>query len=128
MGHAGLVLPAALLLLSAFVGPLAILLGYSVGLLGDDTPPGLSRYAEILTDDFYLGVLLDTLRLGVTVTFCTLVLGYPLAWAIATARGRRRTLLLAILIAPLLTNILVRTLAWVVILDDNGLLNAALQA
>jgi putative spermidine/putrescine transport system permease protein len=121
-------LPAVLLLLGAFVGPLAILLAYSVGLLGDDTPLGLSRYAEVLTDGFYLGVLGSTLRLGLLVTAATLALGYPLAWAVAQARGRRRTLLLAVVIAPLLTNILVRTLGWVVILDDNGILNAALRA
>jgi putative spermidine/putrescine transport system permease protein len=127
-GAAWLALPAVALLLLAFVGPLAILLAHSVGLLGTDTPLGLSRYAEVLTDDLYLGVLLGTLRMGLLVTACTLLLGYPLAWAIAQAQGRQRTILLAILIAPLLTNILVRTLAWVVILDDNGLLNAALRA
>ena len=95
-------IPLALLLLVAFVGPLLILMGYSVGLLGQDTRPGVSRYAEALGDDFYRGVLRSTLRLGLTVTVGALLLGYPVAWTIARARGRRRTIMLAILIAPLL--------------------------
>ena len=121
----GLTVPALLLLLGAFVGPLLILIAYSLGLLGD-VAAGVSLYATILGDAFYRGVLYSTLKLGFAVTAITLVLGYPLAWSLARASGRARTLMTAMVVAPLLTNIVVRTLGWLLILGDRGPVNSAL--
>jgi spermidine/putrescine transport system permease protein len=53
-------------------------------------------------------------------TLGTLVLGYPLAWFIAHRSGRWKNLLLVLVVAPFFTNFLIRTLAWQIILTDNG--------
>lgn len=121
-------LPAVTLLVIAFLGPIVILAAASAGFVVPDTLPHFERFREVLTDSYYLGIIFRTFRLGMTISAITLVVGFPFAVAISRASGRTRALLTAILIAPLLTNLLVRTLGWVVILDDNGLLNRVLGA
>ncbi len=49
-----------------------------------------------------------------------LLMGYPLAYAIAQKAGRWKNLLLVCVVAPMFTSFLVRTLAWKTILSDNG--------
>jgi spermidine/putrescine transport system permease protein len=61
-------------------------------------------------------------------TVACLLLGFPLAYAIAFKAGRWRNLLLVAVIAPFLTSFLVRTLSWKMLLSDNGWLVGALQA
>jgi spermidine/putrescine transport system permease protein len=61
-------------------------------------------------------------------TVLALLLGYPLAYAIAFKAGRYKNLLLVLVIAPFFTSFLVRTLAWKSILADNGFVVQALQA
>jgi spermidine/putrescine transport system permease protein len=61
-------------------------------------------------------------------TLLTLLLGYPLAYAIAFRSGRWRNLMLVLVIAPFFTSFLVRTLAWKSILADNGFVVGSLQA
>jgi spermidine/putrescine transport system permease protein len=53
-------------------------------------------------------------------TLLTLLIGYPLAYAIAFKAGRWRNLLLILVIAPFFTSFLIRTLAWKIILSDDG--------
>ncbi|MFG2038375.1 ABC transporter permease [Dactylosporangium sp. NPDC048998] len=61
-------------------------------------------------------------------TFFSLLLGYPLAYAIALKAGRWKNVLLICVIAPFFTSFLIRTLAWKVILSDNGTVVAVLNA
>jgi spermidine/putrescine transport system permease protein len=63
---------------------------------------------------------------GLATAIC-LVLGYPLAYAIAQQAGRWRNLLLVCVVAPFFTSFLVRTLAWKTILSDNGFLVSVLR-
>ena len=63
---------------------------------------------------------------GIATVIC-LVLGYPLAYAIAQKAGRWQNLLLVCVIAPMFTSFLVRTLAWKTILSDNGALVGLLR-
>lgn len=125
-GAAPLLTPAAALFLTVFLAPLAILLAYSVVPDARDfslAQPTIRHYAKALLDSFYAGILLDTVLLAATITLLTLAVGYPLAYVIARSRASLRGLLLALVIAPLLTNIIVRTLGWLVILGDHGLVN-----
>jgi spermidine/putrescine transport system permease protein len=62
-----------------------------------------------------------------TTAFC-LLLGYPLAYAIALKAGRWKNVLLVCVIAPFFTSFLIRTLAWKVILSDNGTVVSVLNA
>ncbi|MGY6500654.1 MAG: ABC transporter permease [Acidimicrobiales bacterium] len=119
--------PSVLLLMLGLVGPTIILLGYSFGFLNGGTP-GIGVYTDIVTDDFYMAVLLRTLRLAVAVTAITALVGVPMAMIVARTKGLARTALIVALVAPLLTNIVVRNLGWVILLADNGIVNTVLGA
>ncbi len=73
-------------------------------------------------------VLLRSLWISLTVTACCLLLGWPVAWLIATAKGWTATALLAAVMLPFWISLIVRTAAWMVLLQREGIVNAALGA
>jgi spermidine/putrescine transport system permease protein len=80
-------------------------------------------------DGLYLDVLLSSLRIAAITTVLALLLGYPAATFIATRRSARvRTALLVLCVLPFWTSLLIRTYAWIVLLNENGLINEALVA
>jgi spermidine/putrescine transport system permease protein len=60
-------------------------------------------------------------------TLITLLLGYPLAWFIAHRSGKFKTILLVLVVAPFFTNFLIRTLAWKIILSNDGLVSTVFR-
>lgn len=112
-----------------FAVPLVLLAGLSLQGPGGY---GLQQYAKFLGDGFSLGVLGGTMRLGLEVTLACLVLGFPLAWLHAQARPStgwawaRGAIMLAVLM-PLLTSVVVRTFAWIVVLGRQGIVNSLLM-
>lgn len=84
----------------------------------------LANYEKVLFDGFYLSVVLRTILIGVAVTLVNLLIGYPLAWTIAQAGPKAKNLLLAVVLSPMLVNLVVRTYAWVVLLGDRGVINS----
>lgn len=74
-------------------------------------------------DDIYLRITLRTFVISAQVTLLTLLLGYPLAYAVATGTRRVQAVVLMAVLLSFWTSILVRTTAWVVLLQTNGLLN-----
>jgi spermidine/putrescine transport system permease protein len=76
----------------------------------------------------YWTPLLRSLLYGAIATLLCLVLGYVLAYAIAFKAGRWKNLMLVLVIAPFFTSFLVRTLAWKLILADDGFVVDLLQA
>jgi putative spermidine/putrescine transport system permease protein len=72
-------------------------------------------------------VLGATLRLGVEVTAACLLLGFPLAWLHARSPGWARSAITLVVLLPLLTSVVVRTFAWIVILGRQGIVNAGLS-
>ncbi len=83
-------------------------------------------YAEALGR--YWPQFARSLFYAATATVITLVLAYPLAWFIAHRSGRYRTLLLVLVVAPFFTNFLIRTLAWLIILTDQGWVSTFFRA
>lgn len=75
----------------------------------------------------YVGVLLKTLAVTLGITVLCMVLGYPLAYMLATLPAKISNLLLILVLLPFWTSLLVRTSAWIVILQSNGVLNNTLQ-
>lgn len=75
----------------------------------------------------YLSVLGRTFWISLMVTLICLVLGYPLAYRLATLPPRQSNLLMILVLLPFWTSLLVRTGAWVVLLQKEGLVNTALQ-
>ena len=73
-------------------------------------------------------ILQRTFVIAATVTLLAIAIGLPFAMLIASAKGWVRNVLLLAVLLPLWTSLLVRTAAWVVLLQDNGLINEGLQA
>jgi putative spermidine/putrescine transport system permease protein len=87
----------------------------------------VQNYLDILSDPYYYKLIYRTILLGVTVTVATLVLGLPLSLKIAASGRRMKSLLMALVLSPLLINLVVRTYTWLVVLGDKGLINEFLS-
>ncbi|MDQ2138526.1 ABC transporter permease [Alcaligenaceae bacterium A4P071] len=86
-----------------------------------------AQYTGIFSSPAYLGALWTTLWVSLATAFFCVLLAYPAAWLLVTAPNRTvRTLLYVILVSPLLTSVVIRTFAWIVLLAQNGLINATL--
>ncbi|HEX9857657.1 MAG TPA: ABC transporter permease [Paracoccaceae bacterium] len=119
-------LPALALVGLAAVLPILWILRQSFLSLGGD--PTWANWAKILSSGLTWSAMQTTFLLsGATLVICVLV-GTPLALALASARPRTANLLLIFLLLPLWTSILVRTYGWLVLLRRDGLANGALQA
>jgi putative spermidine/putrescine transport system permease protein len=126
-----LALPVTTWLLLTFAAPFAV-----VSLLSlHDAPdpfgpvlqnPTLTQFRTIFGDGFYIGVIVDTLLLGLGVTVLTVLLGFPLALSLVRLPVRWRPLAFAVILIPLLTNVVVRSLGIVLLLAPDGLINQAL--
>lgn len=76
----------------------------------------------------YLGIFARTLGIALSVTLICLVLAFPVAQLIASGSPRLAGLVMLLVLLPFWTSVLVRTTAWVVILQGNGLANRLLMA
>ncbi len=123
-----LALPLAGFFLLFFIAPLLLLTLISFYTDPQMTRFGLDQYARFLLDPFSLGVLGSTLWLGVKVTALCLLLGYPLAWTYVRAPRLLQGVLMLVIVLPLLTSVVVRTFAWIVILGRQGIVNSTLLA
>ena len=83
------------------------------------------NYAEVMST--YSPQIMRSFGYAGTATVLALLLGYPLAYAIAFKAGRWKNLMLILVIAPFFTSFLVRTLAWKSILSDNGFIVESLK-
>jgi putative spermidine/putrescine transport system permease protein len=75
----------------------------------------------------YVQVLGRTLGISVLVTLCTLVLGYPVAYMLATLPQRTASILMIFVLLPFWTSLLVRTTAWTILLQDGGVMTQFLN-
>ena len=116
-----------------FLLPCLLVLGISLGTYAPDSVPpvelGLSfkSFALLFSDDLYLAAWLSSLRIAATSTLVALLLGYPMAYAIARAAPNRRPLLLMMVVLPFWTSFLIRIYAWMGLLADNGLIEQFLR-
>ncbi|MEV0288902.1 ABC transporter permease subunit [Kribbella sp. NPDC050820] len=106
---------AATYLMLGLAVPLAVTLRSSV-----DIHPFWRAYSSQLTSSSILIILERTLLLAVYATVITLVIGYPVAYAMTLLGRLGRTVCLTLLVFPYLTSFLVRTYAWIGILGVNG--------
>lgn len=87
--------------------------------------PTLENFVRA-TEPLYLSIVADSARIAATATLIALFIGYPTAYAIAKAAANRQTALLVIVMLPFWSNYLIRTYAWIVLLNREGLINRAL--
>jgi spermidine/putrescine transport system permease protein len=127
-----LLLPSAFWLFVFFIAPLFIVLAYSFlergtygGVVWNFT---LENYKRTF-DPLYFNTFLRSFYIAAITTFFTLLIGYPLAYYIATRPAKRRGTLVLALMIPFWTNFLIRTYAWLTILRTNtGLINVTLMS
>jgi spermidine/putrescine transport system permease protein len=87
----------------------------------------LDNYHTLISKPVYFAVFLRTMRIAASVTFFSLLLGYPLAYYVSFHSGARKELLYQLVIVPLWVSYLVRGYAWKTILGSDGVLNGFLQ-
>jgi putative spermidine/putrescine transport system permease protein len=116
--------PALIVLLVFFVLPTLLLFSRSVL----EPQPGLQNYVELLTSGTYRRVLVNTFKVSTVVTIVTLILGFPIAWALAIMPRIWSSAVLGIILLSMWTNLLTRTFAWLVLLQTTGVINRGLMA
>ena len=107
-----LMLPGFLWLLVFFVIPMV-----SMGKLSLEHG-GLSNYRHAFSD--YRSLIPRTFEYAFLATVICMLLGYPLAYVIAVRGGKRKNLLLALVVLPFFTTYLIRAISWRVLLGDQG--------
>lgn len=81
----------------------------------------------VTSEPIYIEVLIRTLGISLGVTALCLILGYPLAYLLASVDDRTSRLLMMFVLLPFWTSLLVRTTAWLVLLQGSGVVNSLLQ-
>ncbi|QCN94215.1 ABC transporter permease subunit [Azospirillum argentinense] len=87
----------------------------------------LSNYLRLGGDDLYILAYLNSVKIALVTTVCCLLLGYPMAYAIARAEPSKRGPLMMLVILPFWTSFLIRIYAWIGILKANGVVDNLLQ-
>lgn len=85
------------------------------------------NYAAYFDSRFRMTVLWRTMEVALITTIVAVAIGFPTAWVVAKAPGRMKSILIIAAVFPLLTGVVVRSFAWLVILGRNGILNEFLQ-
>jgi len=107
-----LIAPGGLWLLIFFIVPL-----FSLGRLSLQSG-GLSNYSTVISDNST--VIIRTFIYATISTIAAIIIGYPLAYVIATKGGKYKNFLLALVVLPFFVTYLVRTLSWKILLFDGG--------
>ena len=121
-----LLVPTSFLYLITFFIPLITLLVMSFSRFESSvTTLGfyLDNYEKILTDGITLKIFFQTVELSLMITLFCLLLGYPVAMLMRRVGPRARLWILLLVVSPLLTSIIVRNVAWVLILGRSGMIN-----
>jgi spermidine/putrescine transport system permease protein len=125
-----LILPGVVWLMILFLLPLGIMAVISLGSVdagGHVTlaQPGLENYQEAFRPEYFPAFVRSLYYAGAA-TVLSLGIGYPVAYWISRHGGRRKILLLILVMLPFWTSWLIRTYAWMIILRDNGIVNSVL--
>jgi len=125
-----LISPANIYLFIFIVLPLLLVAGLSFlsrGTYGQvEFRFDITNYTRLF-DPLYGKILLFSLGVGLGTTVICLVVGYPLAYFLAHAPTKQRSLLLFLILLPFWTNFIIRIFAWMIILRSGGVLDSLLQ-
>ena len=121
--------PYVLWITAMIVVPMLLIVLYAFTTSGNDVLTfqfTLDNFKRFVTDSVFLAVLWRSLYIALVTTLICIVLGYPIAYVIAQLPGRGNTIMILLITMPTWVNMLVRTYAWMGILQDNGVLNRLL--
>jgi putative spermidine/putrescine transport system permease protein len=118
-----LLLPCAAWIVIFFLVPLVLMTWRSL------THDGFSTaiYAELVTSPQYIKVTLTSLKIVSLTTVATLLIGYPIAYALTVSGGWTRIAILTLVTIPYWVDVIVRSFSWLIVLGDNGILNKTLM-
>ena len=108
-----------------YVYPLWIVVAQSVH--DDSGALTLAGYRELLSGPLFLRILWTSLQIDVSATALALVASYPIAYHLSRQPPRRRMLLSGLVLLPLWTSVLVKSLAFIVVFGDSGIVAAGLR-
>ncbi len=111
------------------VAPMLLILMYAFIEQGNDVTTfkfTLSNFTRFFSDSVYTDVLYRSLYVALITTLICLLIGYPAAYIIAMAKPKHKAALVLLITFPTWINMLVRTYAWLGILQDNGIINSFL--
>ena len=123
--------PGLLYTLALLLVPLGLVLAYSFltpGRFGSVGAPLTLDNVQRLFEPVFRSVILTSVMLSAIATLITLLIGYPAAYAISPVSDRWRTVALVAVVLPFWTNFLIRIYAWVVLLNNEGLINKVLRS
>lgn len=118
--------PYLLWMILFIVVPILLVFSFSINYDGDSFAFTLKHYKRFF-DPLYIGVLMRSIKLSLTSTLICLIIGYPMAMIIARSNIRARNILILLFVIPMWMNFLLRTYAWMAILERNGLINKLLS-
>ncbi len=87
----------------------------------------LENYRLFFGNEIYITALWRSLYFSAISTVICLIIGYPVAYILARAKLKNKSFLLLVLVIPMWMNLLLRTYAWMILLDNNGLFNMMLE-
>ena len=111
------------------VAPMLLIVLYAFTTAGNDVLTfqlTLNNFTRFVTDSVFMDVLLRSLYIALITTVICILLGYPVAYVIAHLGEKGNTLCILLITMPTWVNMLVRTYAWMGILQDEGVLNTLL--
>lgn len=121
-----LILPFLIFLTVFFVVPVGQIM--LLGIMPEAGGVSFELFASVVSDPFYQRVAIRTLRISLATTIVSLILAFPVALHMRHVSSRWQAILVLIMVSPLLTSVVVRTLAWVVLLSQRGIVNQAIGA
>lgn len=125
--------PATVFVAISIFAPLAILFRYSLNQFTPTTKVMVeaftwANYVNFFTDPYYTSTLVTTVEVALLVTAVCLVMGFPLAYAVARTQSRFKNLLIISIVLPLFVGNSVRAAGWMVVFGNKGFFNTMLMA
>lgn len=112
------------------VVPMLMILMYAFTVKGNDVTTfrfTFENFGRFFSDVIFVEVLKRSLFIAVVTTIICIILGYPAAYIIAQVQGKKKMILVLLITLPMWINMLVRTYAWMGILQDDGILSTILS-
>ena len=113
--------PAILIIVLVILVPVGWL--FYLSFVGSDGQPSLEHYRKMIEYKSYARVFMTTFQVSILTTLICILIGYPLAYFLALLPKRWVGIFMLAVLLPFWTSLLVRTYAWLVLLQKNGLLN-----
>ena len=123
-----LMLPAVAMLILLFFVPLVMFFVRTFMEFEGTTGQFLGQARDLLLSQPYLTALVTTNWIALIVTVMVLLIGYPIAYYLTTAKGPGGSVVVLAIVLPYFTSIIVRTFSWMVLLGEHGLVNDTLRA